>query len=102
MAAAAAAAGLDPDRLSFIGCLRILRLRLPECTSPRRTDWGRWYQELLWERGQERWPARQNRLHPRVVKRKMSKFQKKRAPAPRTTAQESVRRNDRRRIVIET
>ena len=31
MAAAAATEGLDPDRLSFVGCLHILRCRLPEC-----------------------------------------------------------------------
>ena len=30
-AQAAAAEGLDPDRLSFVGALRILRYRLPEC-----------------------------------------------------------------------
>jgi hypothetical protein len=31
MAEAAAEEGLDPDRLSFLGCLQVLRTRLPEC-----------------------------------------------------------------------
>jgi Insertion element 4 transposase N-terminal/Transposase DDE domain len=85
MAEAAAAEGLDPDRLSFLGCLRVLRLRLRECASGNRPAFRRWYEGLLWEMGQERLPARRDRVNPRVVKRKMSKFHKKRAchrPAP--------------------
>lgn len=34
MVQAAASEGLDPDRLSFVGCLQILRCRLPECPDP--------------------------------------------------------------------
>jgi hypothetical protein len=79
MAEAAAVAGLDPDRLSFISCLRILRLRLRECAVGGGGGLRRWYEELLWEMGQERLPRRRNRVNPRVVKRKMSKFAKKRA-----------------------
>ena len=30
---AAETAGLDPDRLSFVGCFQVLRCRLPECDS---------------------------------------------------------------------
>jgi hypothetical protein len=85
MAEAAAGAGLDPERLSFISCLRILRLRLRECAGHGGPGCRRWYEELLWEMGQERLPQRRNRVNPRVVKRKMSKFAKKRAhhrPAP--------------------
>ena len=33
MAGAAEHEGLDPDRLSFVGCLRVLRTRLPEYPS---------------------------------------------------------------------
>lgn len=43
MVAAAVQSGLDPDRLSFVGCKQILRCRLPECP----VDWGtfaEWYQ----------------------------------------------------------
>jgi transposase IS4-like protein/DDE family transposase len=79
MAEAAAVEGLDPDRLSFIGCLRILRLRLRECAGRGGYEFRCWYEDLLWEMGQERLPQRRNRVNPRVVKRKMSKFRKKRA-----------------------
>lgn len=79
IAEAAAVEGLDPDRLSFINCLRILRLRLRECARRGRPAFRRWYEELLWEMGQEQLPQRRNRVNPRVVKRKMSKFGKKRA-----------------------
>jgi DDE family transposase/transposase IS4-like protein len=86
MATAAQAEGLDPDRLSFVGSLRILRCRLPECNSRSRRRLEEWVAGLLWEIGQEVLPERRNRINPRVVKRKMSKFGKKRPehrPAPR-------------------
>ena len=79
MAEAAAQVQLDPDRLSFINCLRILQVRLRECPSGSRTAWRSWYEDLLWEMSQEQLPPRRNRINPRVVKRKMSKFNKKRA-----------------------
>jgi hypothetical protein len=80
--------GLDVDRLSFLGCLQILRCRLPECDSRTPQTLAAWYAALLWEMGQERIEERRNRINPRVVKRKMSKFKKKRPehrPAPRLT-----------------
>ena len=69
---------LDVDRLSFTGCLQILQARLPECdsTAPQRLD--QWYDLLLAELVQERVEPRRNRVNPRVGKRKMSKFAKKR------------------------
>jgi hypothetical protein len=69
---------LDVDRLSFTGCLHILQARLPECDSstPQRLD--QWYRLLLAELVKERLDPRRNRANPRVVKRKMSKFAKKR------------------------
>jgi hypothetical protein len=80
MAAAAATEGLDPDRLSFVGCLQILRCRLPECPAPGTEAFAVWYEVLLWEISQERTDdtVRRNRINPRVVKVKMSKFRKKR------------------------
>jgi Insertion element 4 transposase N-terminal/Transposase DDE domain len=80
MAAAAATEGLDPDRLSFVGCLQILRCRLPECPAPAAVGFAAWYRGLLWEVSQERTDdaVRRNRINPRVVKVKMSKFKKKR------------------------
>jgi len=77
---AAGSAGLDPDRLSFLGCFQILKCRLPECNSSTPRRFEEWYRGLLWEMQQERTndEVRRNRINPRVVKRKMSKFKKKR------------------------
>jgi Insertion element 4 transposase N-terminal/Transposase DDE domain len=77
---AAASVGLDPDRLSFLGCFQILKCRLPECPSATPRSFQAWYQGLLWEMQRERTDdeVRRNRINPRVVKRKMSKFKKKR------------------------
>jgi Insertion element 4 transposase N-terminal/Transposase DDE domain len=86
MTQAAASAKLDPDRLSFVGCLRILRCRLPECDSRAPQTWQQWYEAVLWEMSRERvdvkqtqqGPRRPNRINPRVVKRKMSRWNKTR------------------------
>jgi len=77
---AAATAGLDTDRLSFLGCFQILKCRLPECNSSTPETFETWYHGLLWEMQRERTDdqVRRNRINPRVVKRKMSKFKKKR------------------------
>lgn len=92
---AAASVAIDPDRLSFTGCFQILQCRLPECDS--RTEHGlqAWYEALLWEMSQERTEPRRNRINPRVIKQKMSKWPKKRPqhlhPPPLTkTFAESV------------
>jgi hypothetical protein len=86
MAQAAATRELDPDWLSFAGCLRILRCRLPECDSRAPSSWRGWYEAVLWEMSRERvdrrqtpaGPRRHNRINPRVIKRKMSNWKKKR------------------------
>ena len=80
MAQAAAREGLDPDGLSFVGCLQILRCRLPECPDPASGSFAAWYEALLGEVSRERTDdaVRRNRINPRVVKVKMSKFKKKR------------------------
>jgi hypothetical protein len=77
---AAATVGLDTDRLSFLGCFQILKCRLPECDSSTPERFEQWYRGLLWEMQRERTDdeVRRNRINPRVVKRKMSKFKKKR------------------------
>jgi hypothetical protein len=69
---------LDPDRLSFTGCFQILKCRLPECDSSTAQSFKDWYQALLWEMQNERIDERRNRINPRVIKRKMSKWPKKR------------------------
>lgn len=80
MVQAAATQQLDPDRLSFTGCLQILRCRLPECAAQTPEDLQAWYEVLLWEMSMERTDdvQRRNRINPRVVRQKMSKFKKKR------------------------
>jgi Insertion element 4 transposase N-terminal/Transposase DDE domain len=81
LAEAAATIEVDPDRLSFIGGLRILRLRLTQYVQDGPSSWEgflRWYEAMLWEMSQEQLPKRANRINPRVVKRKMSKFLRKR------------------------
>jgi hypothetical protein len=78
MLEAAQPAGWDVDRLSFTGCFRILQCRLPECDSRTAASFAQWYAALLAELRQEAIGARRNRVNPRVIKRKMSKWQKKR------------------------
>jgi hypothetical protein len=76
---AAQTVGLDPDRLSFLGCFQILKCRLPECNSTTPEAFAEWYRGLLWEMQGERTDdeVRRNRINPRVIKRKMSKWKKK-------------------------
>ena len=85
MLEAARPARLDVDRLSFVGCFRILQCRLPECPLPAegtKATLDEWYQALLAEMRTERIGPRRNRINPRVIKRKMSRWNKKR-PAHR-------------------
>ena len=70
---------LDVDRLSFKGAFQILQCRLPECDSRTPQSLTEWKKNLLWEIGIEKIEARRNRINPRVIKRKMSKWPKKRA-----------------------
>jgi hypothetical protein len=86
--------GANPLRLSFTGTLKILRCRLPQfprSPGPQR----RWWQELLQEIADETIPQRRNRINPRVIKQKMSKWKKKRPehrnyPQPTKTFSESI------------
>jgi hypothetical protein len=78
MEEAAQQTNIDVDRLSFTGCLQILQARLPECDSSTPEHLDRWYQLLVAELAQERIDPRRNRVNPRVIKRKISKFAKKR------------------------
>lgn len=70
--------GLDVDRLSFVNCFRILQCRLPECDSRTAASLETWYHALLAEFRTENIGPRRNRVNPRVIKRKMSKWPKKR------------------------
>ena len=70
---------IDPDRISFTATLKILRCRLPEIPvnqSPKSLE--AWYRNLVQEVSEEVIPPRRNRINPRVIKVKMSKWPKKR------------------------
>jgi len=85
---AASAIALDPDRLSFTGCFQILKCRLPECDHRTSASLQDWYEALQWEMQQETIEPRRNRINPRVIKQKISKWPKKRPqhrPAPKLT-----------------
>jgi hypothetical protein len=75
---AAQSAQLDVDRLSFTGCLHILQCRLPECDTRSDETLTNWHNAVLTEMRQEQIGPRRNRINPRVIKRKMSKWNKKR------------------------
>jgi hypothetical protein len=66
---------VDPDRLSFLNTLRVLQCHFHE--SPARSV-EEWYQRVLREVGRQELRPRRNRWYPRVVKRKMKKWDKKR------------------------
>jgi hypothetical protein len=72
---AAVTASADPDRVSFVNALRVLQARLPEAGACGPADW---YRDLVREVRRQRLRARRNRWYPRVVKRKMSNWNKKR------------------------
>ena len=75
---AAATVALDPDRLSFTGCFQVLKCRLPECDATTPARFEGWYRGLLWEMQGERTDPRRNRINPRVIKKQMSNWNKKR------------------------
>jgi hypothetical protein len=92
MSDAAAPAQIEPERLSFVASLRILQSHLhqaPTCSI------AEWYQRLIEEVGRQILRPRRNRWYPRVIRRKMKKWDKKRPhhknpPQPSKTFAESV------------
>ncbi len=76
---AAAEAGVDPDRISFLNAVRLICQAIPEFQLVAREERPRLYQRLVREIGRYRLPERKPRSNPRVVKRKMSNFPLKRA-----------------------
>ncbi len=75
---AAQSVAIDVDRLSFKGCFQILQTRLPECDAASPQTLTTWYEAVVWEMSQEQLPERRNRINPRVIKRKIAKWPKKR------------------------
>lgn len=69
--------GVPPRQMSFTATLKILRCRLSEAP---KSEAGRrrWWKDLLAEIGETILEPRRDRVNPRVIKRKMSKWPKKR------------------------
>jgi hypothetical protein len=91
---AATEQGISPLRVSFVGTLKILRCRLQRCPKDRQAL-KRWYAELVAEVGEEIIEERRDRVNPRVIKQKMSKWRKKRPehrhyPQPRKKIDRSI------------
>lgn len=75
---AALKADVAPIRLSFTKSVRIIRRAVFESQIVAPSQVADWRERLLRHIGQEILPLRDNRSNPRVVKRKMSKFDLKR------------------------
>ena len=75
---AALEAGVDPDRLSFVHALRVIRATIPEFQMVSPPERSRLYARLLQDIATGLLPPRRHRSNPRVVKRKMSNFRLKR------------------------
>lgn len=67
-----------PDRLSFVNSVRIIRNAVFQSQIVAPHQAAEWRERLLRDIGRELLPERSNRSNPRVVKRKMSKFDLKR------------------------
>jgi hypothetical protein len=75
---AALAEGIDPRRLSFLDSVRIIRDAVQDMRNARTEALPVLYRALIALIGQCRLPPRANRINPRVVKRKLSTYAKKR------------------------
>jgi hypothetical protein len=70
---------LDPDRLSFVHALEVIRDAIAEFQMVPPKEWPHLYQRLLEDLVADgKLPKRRHRSNPRVVKRKMSKWRLKR------------------------
>jgi len=92
---AALAEDIAPRRLSFIDSVRLIRDTVQDMRNAPTKQLPVLYQGLLALIGQCQLPPRENRINPRVVKRKMSKFAKKRPehyrlPQPKKPFRETV------------
>jgi hypothetical protein len=92
---AALEADLDPDRLSFVHALELVRDAVMEFQLVAPEQQEALYTRLLGDIAAKRLPERRARSNPRVVKQKMSKFKLKRAehyrpPKPSGSFREAV------------
>lgn len=76
---AALRADIDPDRLSFVNAVRLIRDAIPEFQMLACQSHQALYERLLDDIARHRLAERDGRINPRVVKRKMSNFRLKRA-----------------------
>jgi hypothetical protein len=86
---------VDPDRLSFVHALEVVRDAVPEFQMVAPAQRAALYARLLADIAAKRLPARRPRSNARVVKRKMSNFKRKRAvhyqpPTPRGSFRDAV------------
>lgn len=92
---AALSVDIDPRQLSFIHAVRVLRETAPLMRAAPTSRLPILYHAMIRHIAQGRLPHRDGRIHPRVVKRKMSNFAKKRPehahpPQPQTSFEQSV------------
>jgi hypothetical protein len=92
---AALAADVDPDRLSFVHALEVVRDAVPEFQMVAGAQQQALYERMLHDIAAVRLPERRTRTNARVVKQKMSNFKLKRAehyqpPKPRGTFRDAV------------
>lgn len=92
---AALLAGLDPDRLSFVHAIEVIKDAIPEFQMVAESQHDQLYERLLEDIARIRLPERRTRVNPRVVKRKMSKFLKKRSkhyhwPQPEVSFRDAI------------
>ena len=92
---AALLADIDPDRLSFVHAIEVIKDAIPEFQMVAEAQRNQLYQRLLKDIARIRLPERRNRVNPRVVKRKMSNFLKKRPehydwPQPQALFREAI------------
>lgn len=78
MVDAAATAAVAPTRMSFLESLRLIRETLPDCQRAAPEHHACIYAALLADIVATALPSRANRINPRVIKQKMSKFPVKR------------------------
>lgn len=99
MLQAAETSNIDVDRLSFKGCFQILKTRLPECDPRTESSFADWFGAVIWEMSRETIPARRNRINPRVIKRKMSRWKKAR---PEHRKQPPLKKTFEQTVVMKT
>ena len=82
MAQAAWARGLDPDRLSFVHAVRVIKRKMPQAAAAPPERLSRWLESMLAEIAAGKCMSNRRSLNPRGVRRKMSNFALRRRGEP--------------------